>query len=459
VNQIKSILITLTLITITVLAKAQTTLNANGPGQTYELINSVLAPGYVVVEAPDQCSSHPQFGRHIAEVWDSILNKFVFEFYIHVPTAFPVTTTTADNDRCINFDRQRVEIKTYDQSPSNLKGTVGETVTYKWQFRLPLGFQPSPNFTHIHQVKAVDGDDDDPIFTLTARAGTTNLLQLIHVDSSVGNSNVLKTANLSLFQGTWVEATETILVGQSGTYNITIKRISDGVVLLTHSATNIKTIRAGNAFIRPKWGIYRSLNTYTFLRDDSIRLGTISIQEGVLPVKLKNFLAWQNDRQIRAEWIVGKEVNVKKYVIELSDNNNDFYEVAKINAIGNSAYSYSFYNLKNAAWARLKIIDNDGTFSYSTIVKLNNNWSIGTFNLFPNPAHNELNVVTNRQIENGFVQIINMVGKIVFQQRVGLYKSAINISTISNGQYILQLLNKNKEVEFAKPFIKTSEKL
>ena len=105
---------------------AQTILEANGPGNTYELINSVFAPnGGDVVESAE--CAHPQFGRHIAEVWDDDLKKNVFEFYIHV---------TPDNDRCINFDRQRVEIKTYDASPDYLKGIIGETVVYKWRFKI-----------------------------------------------------------------------------------------------------------------------------------------------------------------------------------------------------------------------------------------------------------------------------------------------------------------------------------
>ena len=45
---------------------SQVVLNADGPGGTYELINSILAPGYDVVESPD--CSHPEFGRHITEV-------------------------------------------------------------------------------------------------------------------------------------------------------------------------------------------------------------------------------------------------------------------------------------------------------------------------------------------------------------------------------------------------------
>ncbi|MCW8849682.1 MAG: hypothetical protein OQJ81_06845, partial [Melioribacteraceae bacterium] len=148
---------------------SQLLLEADGPGNTYELISDKLAPGYNPVEHPE--CVHPEFGRHIAEVFDSTLNKYVFEFYMHV---------TPDNDRCKNFDRQRIEIKTYDQSPDSLLAVVGETITYKWKFRLDEGFQPSSSFTHIHQIKAVGGDDGNPIFTLTPRKASPNRLELIH---------------------------------------------------------------------------------------------------------------------------------------------------------------------------------------------------------------------------------------------------------------------------------------
>ena len=242
---------------------AQAVLDADGPGNTYELINSVFAPGYDAVENAE--CAHPAFGRHIAEVWDTALQKYVFEFYIHV---------TPDNDRCINFDRQRVEIKTYESSPDSLKGVVGESITYTWRFRLAPGFQPSASFTHIHQIKAVNGDDADPLFTLTCRKATPNKLELIH-------NNVTKVAivNLSLFTGTWVEATENVTVGANGTYSLLIKRVSDNAVLLNYSNSNIMTIRPDNDFIRPKWGIYRSLNNSADLRDDSIRFSHLTIKE------------------------------------------------------------------------------------------------------------------------------------------------------------------------------------
>ena len=126
------------------LCQSQVVLKADGPGNTYELINGILSPGNEAVEHPE--CIHGAFGRHIAEVWDEDLKENVFEFYSHV---------SPDNDRCEKLDRQRIEIKTYEPSPDNLKGTLGETVMYKWKFKLPKGFQPSTNFTHLHQIKAV----------------------------------------------------------------------------------------------------------------------------------------------------------------------------------------------------------------------------------------------------------------------------------------------------------------
>jgi hypothetical protein len=279
---------------ITNFCNAQVTLNADGPGNTYELINSVFAPSGNVIESPDQIpgGSHSSFGRHIAKVFDADLNKNVFEFYAHLDSG---TTGILDNDiSTLKTDRQRVEIKTYASSPNNLKGVVGETVTYKWRFKVPVGFQPSANFTHIHQVKPVDGDESNPIFSITLRKGSPNKLEVNYVKDANTSQTKIANLNLSLFEGNWVEATEVIKVGTgtSGTYFISIKKVSDGTQLLSYSNSSIQTIRTAatdpgfpqvpNSFIRPKWGIYRSLLDVASLRDDSIRFSDFSIAEGTL---------------------------------------------------------------------------------------------------------------------------------------------------------------------------------
>jgi len=262
----------------TLTTTAQVTLNADGPDGlgTYELITKALAPGTQngAVEAPD--AIHPSFGRHITEVYDDDLKKYVFEFNLHV------TNTPPDNEPVKGkTDRQRVEIKSFEPSPDNLKGTTGETVQYKWRFKIPVGFQPTKDFTHIHQIKAVDGDAGNPLFTLTLRKITngSNQLELIYVKDKASKMIKYQTVNMSLFEGTWVEATETIKVGLKGTYAITIKKVSDGKTLMNYSNSNIQTIRADNSFIRPKWGMYRSLKDIANMKDETMRFSDFSIQE------------------------------------------------------------------------------------------------------------------------------------------------------------------------------------
>jgi hypothetical protein len=247
----------------------QTVLEADGPGNTYELISSILAPGGDAIENPE--CIHPQFGRHIAEVWDSTLSRYVFEFYSHV---------TPDNDRCINTDRQRIEIKTYESSPDYLKGMAGETVTYKWKFRIEPGYKPSSSFTHLHQIKPVGGDDGNPLFTLTPRKGTPNKMELIH-----DNTTKVAIVELSLFEGVWVECTETVKIGVLGTYSMVIRRVSDGSTILSYRNDTIMTMRPDNGFIRPKWGIYRSLTTPSDLRDEAVRFAGFSIQKLTTGIK------------------------------------------------------------------------------------------------------------------------------------------------------------------------------
>lgn len=245
---------------------SKTILEANGQGNTYELINSILAPGYNAVEHPECESAHPGFGRHITEVWDDELEKYVFVFHIHVEY---------DNDRCTNFDRQRIEIKTYASSPDALIGTVGETVVYKWKFRLPADFKPSSAFTHLHQIKPVGGDADNPLFTLTARKGLPNKMELIH-----NNSNKVSIVNLSLFEEQWVEVMETIKINPiNGEYSIEINNLTTGANILSYTNNQLMTIRSDNDFIRPKWGIYRSLNNVQDLRDETVRFADFSIEE------------------------------------------------------------------------------------------------------------------------------------------------------------------------------------
>ena len=168
----------------------------------------------------------------------------------------------------------------YDKSPDNLKATFQEIVRHKWKFKLDSAFQPSSKFTHIHQIKAVGGSESSmPQITLTPRKASPNKMQLRYAQSTT--QTTVHETDLAPFLGVWVEATETILydeVGQ-GKYELYIKDIATGNTIFYFNDNAIRMWKTGADFQRPKWGIYRSLDDSTSLRDESILFADFEIEE------------------------------------------------------------------------------------------------------------------------------------------------------------------------------------
>ncbi len=236
-------------------------LQASGDGGAYALIDHAFADGGSSVEVPD--CGHPEFGPHITQGLDPDLKRPVFRFHIH---------RDADDDRCRNSDRQRTEIKVYAKSPEALKAKPGDVFTYSWKFRLGETFQPSRRFTHLHQIKAVGGSEDAmPLVTLTARKGRNggpDRLELRHATRD--RQRTLAWAPLQPFLGRWISVTETIAFGETGKLRIRMSSAQSGQPLLEYESDALRMWKSGADFVRPKWGIYRSLKDRDALKDETV---------------------------------------------------------------------------------------------------------------------------------------------------------------------------------------------
>lgn len=242
-----------------------TMLVADNSADAYAVVNRVL--GGNAIESPDCIHPLP----HITQESDAVLGKNVFVFHSHV---------TPDNDRCTATDRQRIEIKTYGPSPEKLKARLNDTTVYRWRMKMDAGFQPSNSFTHLHQLKAGDGDDEGaPIITITPRAGTPQRLQVIHVASG-NTSTTVAQPELAPFKGEWLDIHSRVVWSDSGSYWLEIRRVSDNTVLLTYQSNRIDLWRTAATFARPKWGIYRSLNNRQQLRDEQVRFDRFCLGKG-----------------------------------------------------------------------------------------------------------------------------------------------------------------------------------
>ena len=257
------------------------TLDADG-GQvgldTYDLIRAFggnYTPG--PIEAPDLYPiNHPEV-RHIYEDTDAAVGDH-FVFIIH-------RDIDIDRDRVENDDRQRNEIKTYSSSEEAVKGYENETFIYRWKFRINESMEVSTRFSHFFQLKAVGGPDSQPILTISGaeRSGEDGIEVRY---SPLQEDTILERTSWSSVTGEWLEAYCRATFAESGDLRLIVTRMRDDAVIFDIDERGLDLWRGEDAshFVRPKWGIYRSILDADNLRPDeeTVRFANFSVSE-VMP--------------------------------------------------------------------------------------------------------------------------------------------------------------------------------
>ncbi len=254
------------------------TLDADGDQaglDTYDLIRAFGGPN--PIEAPDLYSINHPGVRHIYEDSDATVgNHFVFIIHRDIDI---------DRDRVQNDDRQRNEIKTYASSEEAVKGYEDETFIYRWKIRINADMEVSTRFTHFFQLKAVGGPDSQPVLTITGaeRSGEDGI-EVRH--SPLQDHTVLERTDWSRVTGEWLEAYCRVTFADSGDLRLIVTRMRDDEIIFDIDRSGLDLWRGEDPshFVRPKWGIYRSILDLDNLRPDeeNVRFANFSVSE-VLP--------------------------------------------------------------------------------------------------------------------------------------------------------------------------------
>ncbi|MGF7139443.1 hypothetical protein [Roseimarinus sediminis] len=240
-------------------------LRSDGPEgiDTYTLIQSKFGSG--CIEAPDLYSVNHPGEKHIVETSDDEVGNY-FLFKIH---------KKEDRDRDTDkTDRQRNEIKTFDNSPNEGKGFKGQSMRFHWYFKLKEGYAISKNFSHFFQLKAKGGDDSQPIVTIS---GSINNNQpefeiIYNSGNSTPDRQIASAPWGEANSGKWMEMEVLATFADEGYLKITVRDLYGKLIMETEKEA-IDLWRTGSTFVRPKWGIYRSLSSASYLRDEEETAG------------------------------------------------------------------------------------------------------------------------------------------------------------------------------------------
>ena len=177
----------------------------------------------------------------------------------------------------------------------------------------------------------------------------------------------------------------------------------------------------------------------------------IASVNAALPLHLVSFKGSLNNDIAILNWITEDAQGTKTFILERSINTRDFYPVMTLptgNATGRQSWSYNDSIISRLSspvvYYRLKIIDEGGAYTYSTIVTINLNNNKATLTVRPNPVINNVTADVDAAVTGqANWELTDAAGKMILQHTVILTRGKnvinINMSNVPAGTYYLKL--------------------
>jgi hypothetical protein len=163
-----------------------------------------------------------------------------------------------------------------------------------------------------------------------------------------------------------------------------------------------------------------------------------------LPVKLSSFTGRNAGAVNILNWKTATDKDASRFDVMRSNDGNKFETLGSVNSnniITGSSYEFTDTNpFVGRNFYRLNMVDANGKSTYSDVVVLSVKSSAGlSLTASPNPVSQTLNVVINGKIDGkAMIQVVDITGKIVQKIPVSSNDTAIDMSALSHGTYIIK---------------------
>lgn len=178
---------------------------------------------------------------------------------------------------------------------------------------------------------------------------------------------------------------------------------------------------------------------------------------GQLPVTLTSFTGKYSNGVSTLDWQTSQELNSDHFELFKSSDGQDFSLVATIksaglsNVIKNYSYQDNSPNTGSNVYYRLKQVDVDGKYTFSSIVKLTLGLSTSVV-VYPNPFNNDFTVsFSANKTAPATLKLMNSTGQLVFLKTITVNKGnnsilVNNLPSIKPGIYYMSV--GNEELNF-----------
>jgi hypothetical protein len=210
-----------------------------------------------------------------------------------------------------------------------------------------------------------------------------------------------------------------------------------------YSLTNILNVTGSGRYVR-MFGLTRASSFGFSLYELQVRE-----QPVILPVGLIDWTATnEDDRSVLLRWTTTQEVNNQYFEVERSADAIHYSAIGRVAGAGHTSTQVNYqwtdsFPAKGMNYYRLKQVDLDGKFNYSSVVTANIDPASGSrLAIFPNPAGDVINLLNPGGLPIREIRIYNAAGAEL--RRYGPFTSGnavqINIKGLSGGLYTLKVI-------------------
>jgi hypothetical protein len=246
---------------------------------------------------------------------------------------------------------------------------------------------------------------------------------------------------------------------------VVTRRISPQVVPTYNPQTGIAevcgTIDFNDLPYFPTGGAYRFIFEFELASGSGFATDTITFDDfrsnGTralipLPVTFISFEAKKTGSNVLLTWKIAGEVNVDRYEVERSEDGRNFASVATIARHGKDVYTHTDVTNSSTVYYRIKNVDTDGKFKFSTVARIANGKSEIVLKAFPQPAQNVLTVQHPVISGKSQISISSADGRVIRSvvPTTGSMQTYLDLSTLQKGMYMIRFDAGNGTVETMK---------
>jgi len=176
-----------------------------------------------------------------------------------------------------------------------------------------------------------------------------------------------------------------------------------------------------------------------------ILVTVVAAAAGPLPVTLTSMEGSADKCNAKVRWSTSNEIKLSRFEIEVSRDGMKFDKAGSLkpSAVNGNTGNYEFNTSQESgkAYYRLKIIDLDGTFTYSKVVPIVTSCTDKLVKIFPNPVKQDQLLNVNISGYNSSVkgELFTSLGQLVKSYVLKNGANPLSVENLSQGFYTLRV--------------------